>query len=47
VRTFDKTVKAMVMKRMTEIVEGHAAAFNVVATLRYDEGFPTINNSVI
>ena len=45
VRTFDKTVKAMVMKRMTEIVAGHAAAFNVEATLRYDEGFPATINS--
>jgi amidohydrolase len=45
VRTFDKTVKAMVMKRMSEIVAGHAAAFNVEATLRYDEGFPATINS--
>lgn len=44
VRTFDKDVQAMVKCRMADIVAGHAAAFNVDATLRYDEGFPpTIN----
>ncbi|SLN18683.1 M20 aminoacylase family protein [Pseudooctadecabacter jejudonensis] len=44
VRTFDKDVQAMVKRRMAEIVEGHARAFNVEATLRYEEGFPpTIN----
>jgi hippurate hydrolase len=44
VRTFDKDVQAMVKRRMAQIVEGHAAAFNVEATLRYEEGFPpTIN----
>ena len=44
VRTFDREVKAMVKRRMEEIVAGHAAAFNVEATLRYEEGFPpTIN----
>ncbi len=45
VRTFDKTVKDMVRKRMSEIVLGHSASFNVEATLRYEEGYPpTINN---
>lgn len=44
VRTFDKDVQAMVKRRMAQIVEGHAAAFNVEATLRYEDGFPpTIN----
>ena len=44
VRTFDKNVQAMVRRRMEEIVAGHAAAFNVDATLRYEVGFPpTIN----
>ena len=44
VRTFDKDIQAMVKRRMEEIVAGHAAAFNVVATLRYEEGFPpTVN----
>lgn len=45
VRTFDKNVKAMVMKRMAEIVVGQAASFNVEATLRYEEGFPATVNS--
>ncbi len=45
VRTFDKDVKAMVKRRMQEIVDGHAAAFNVDATLRYDEGYPATVNS--
>lgn len=44
VRTFDTSVKAMVKRRMQEIVAGHAAAFNVDAVLRYDEGYPpTVN----
>ena len=34
----------MVKRRMEEIVAGQAAAFNVEATLRYEEGFPpTVN----
>lgn len=45
VRTFDKDVQAMVKRRMAQIVEGHAAAFNVDATLRYEEGFPPTINS--
>jgi hippurate hydrolase len=45
VRTFDKDVQAMVKRRMVEIVEGHAKAFNVEATLRYEEGFPPTVNS--
>lgn len=44
VRTFDKDVKAMVKKRMAEIVAGQAASFSVDAVLRYEEGFPpTVN----
>jgi len=44
VRTFDTSVQAMVKQRMAQIVAGHAAAFNVQAVLRYDEGYPpTIN----
>ncbi|AGI68306.1 hippurate hydrolase HipO [Octadecabacter antarcticus 307] len=45
VRTFDKGVQAMVQKRMGDIVAGHAAAFNVEATLRYVVGFPATINS--
>lgn len=44
VRTFDPDVKVMVKRRMADIVAGHATAFNVDATLRYDEGYPpTVN----
>jgi hippurate hydrolase len=46
VRTFDKNVKAMVRKRMSEIVSGHSTSFGVEATLRYEDGYPpTINNA--
>ncbi|PVA08118.1 M20 aminoacylase family protein [Thalassorhabdomicrobium marinisediminis] len=45
VRTFDKSVQAMVKRRMEEIVKGHAAAFNVEAVLRYEEGYPPTVNS--
>ncbi len=46
VRTFDTAVQDMVKRRMGEIVAGHAAAFNVEAVLRYEEGFPpTVNTS--
>ncbi len=45
VRTFDKDVKAMVKKRMTEIVAGQAASFGVEAELRYEEGFPATVNA--
>jgi len=45
VRTFDKGVQAMVKRRMGEIVAGHAAAFNVDAVLRYEEGYPPTVNS--
>ena len=45
VRTFDKKVKKMVQRRMSEIVLGHSNSFGVEATLRYEEGYPpTINN---
>ncbi|MEL6689626.1 MAG: M20 aminoacylase family protein [Pseudomonadota bacterium] len=45
VRTFNKDVQAMVMKRMEEIVAGQAAAYGVTAELRYEVGYPaTIND---
>ncbi len=45
VRTFEKDVKAMVKRRMGEVVAGQAASYGVEATLTYDEGFPaTIND---
>ena len=45
VRTFDKVVQDMVIKRMEEIVAGHAQSFGVDCKLRYEKGYPpTINN---
>jgi hippurate hydrolase len=44
VRTFDKDVKALIQKRMEEIVQGQAASYGVTAELNYEEGYPaTIN----
>ncbi len=46
VRTFDKRVQAMVIKRMQQIVDGQAAAFGVKAELDYQYGYPaTINDA--
>ncbi len=46
VRTFDKDVQAMIIRRMEQIVEGQATAFDVQATLRYEKGYPaTVNNA--
>jgi len=45
VRTFDKAVQAMVMRRMQALVDGHAAAYDVEVKLEYDVGYPaTINH---
>ena len=45
VRTMSKDVQTMVHKRLTEIVSGHAAAYNVQAELTYECGYPaTIND---
>jgi len=45
VRTFDKAVRAMVRRRMEEIVAGQAASYGVDAVLRYEEGYPpTVND---
>jgi hippurate hydrolase len=45
IRTMSKDVKAMVRKRLEEIVAGHAAAYNVRAELTYEHGYPaTIND---
>ncbi|MEL6959479.1 MAG: M20 aminoacylase family protein [Pseudomonadota bacterium] len=44
VRTFDPGVRAMVKRRIEEIVTGQAASFGVEATLRYEKGYPpTVN----
>jgi hippurate hydrolase len=46
VRTFDKAVQAMVIRRMEEIVAGQAASFGLSATLDYEIGYPaTINDA--
>ncbi|RKT30366.1 hippurate hydrolase [Roseovarius halotolerans] len=45
VRTFDKEVRAMVRRRLEEIVAGQAASYGVDAVLRYEEGYPpTVND---
>ena len=44
VRTFDKKVQDMVIKRMEEIVSGHSQIFGLECKLRYEKGYPpTIN----
>ncbi len=46
VRTFDKAVQTMVMRRMKDIVAGQAASYDVAAELVYDIGYPaTINDA--
>tara|TARA_R110002049_G_scaffold23545_5_gene83454 strand:+ start:9920 stop:11089 length:1170 start_codon:yes stop_codon:yes gene_type:complete len=46
VRTFDREVQAMVMRRLQQIVEGQAASYDVAAKLDYDVGYPaTINDA--
>ena len=45
IRTFDPAVRAMVRKRLAEIVQGQAAAYDVAAELRYTDGYPaTVND---
>ncbi|SFG32729.1 M20 aminoacylase family protein [Sulfitobacter dubius] len=45
VRTFDREVQAMVMRRMQQIVDGQAASYDVAAELVYEVGYPaTIND---
>ncbi len=46
VRTFNKDVQDMVMRRMTQIVAGQAASYDVSAELNYVVGYPaTINDA--
>jgi hippurate hydrolase len=46
VRTFDKEVQQMVVRRMQEIVDGHAASFNLSAELDFEFGYPpTVNDA--
>ncbi len=45
VRTFEADVRAMVRRRLEEIVAGQAAAYGVEAELDYEEGYPaTVND---
>ena len=45
VRTFDRAVQAMVMRRLEEVVAGTAAAYGVQAVLDYEKGYPpTVND---
>ncbi|MFG6499968.1 M20 aminoacylase family protein [Sulfitobacter sp. 1A13191] len=47
VRTFDREVQAMVMRRMQQIVDGQAASYDVTAELDYEVGYPaTVNDPV-
>jgi hippurate hydrolase len=47
IRSFSPDVRAALRKRFHEIVDGHAAAFGVVAHLDYDWGYPaTVNTPV-
>lgn len=46
VRTFDKDVQDMIIRRMEKIVAGQAAAYDVKAVLRYEKGYPaTVNDA--
>ena len=46
VRTFDTGVQAMVIRRMQDIVDGHALAFGVEAELDFQIGYPaTVNHA--
>lgn len=46
IRSFKPDVRALLKKRFHEIVEGHAAAYNVTARIDYDWGYPpTINHA--
>ncbi|MEO0765141.1 MAG: M20 aminoacylase family protein [Pseudomonadota bacterium] len=45
VRTFDKEVQAMVVRRMQEVVDGTAAAYGCEAALEFEFGYPpTVND---
>jgi hippurate hydrolase len=45
VRTFDKAVQAMAVKRMEEVIAGQAASFGVTAEMDFKYGYPpTVNH---
>ncbi|MEP5730035.1 MAG: M20 aminoacylase family protein [Sulfitobacter sp.] len=46
VRTFDKDVQSMVVRRMEAIVQGHAASYDLKAELDFEYGYPpTVNDA--
>ncbi|WP_299932837.1 M20 aminoacylase family protein [uncultured Pelagimonas sp.] len=46
VRSFDKGVQALVMERMSEIVDHQAKVFGMTAELTYEQGYPaTVNHA--
>jgi len=46
IRSFKPDVRALLKRRFNEIVQGHAAAYNVVAQVHYDWGYPpTVNDA--
>jgi hippurate hydrolase len=45
IRSFKPDVRALLKKRFYEIVEGHAAAYNVTARIDYDWGYPATVNT--
>ena len=45
IRAFKPEVRALLKKRFYEIVEGHAAAYNVSARIDYDWGYPATVNT--
>lgn len=45
IRSFDPSVREMLKTRIHEIIEGHAAAYGVTASIDYDWGYPaTVND---
>ena len=45
IRCFDPDVRALLKRRIHEIIEGHAAAYNVTARIDFDWGYPaTVNH---
>ncbi len=46
IRCFKPHVRALMKKRVHEIIEGHATAYNVTARIEYDWGYPaTVNHA--
>ena len=45
IRCFDPEVRALLKRRIHEIIDGHAAAYNVTARIEFDWGYPaTVNH---